>query len=159
VASVDGKSEKVAGLFGAYFLCKAAHPLELHSDRGEAERLPTPGPLLSHSMTGGLGPASQRNGRWRQGKKMESKPPEPRDGIKQESEPPDARGAGGGRAPRGSRQGGKDIPALSRREQAVHPAQRWDMAPPAVSFLTRGGPGGLCRYIRIGYLLLGCPDP
>jgi hypothetical protein len=37
-----------------------------------------------------------------------------------------------------------------RRKQAVHSAHRWDMAPPAGSFLTRGGLGGLCRYIRIG---------
>jgi hypothetical protein len=70
--------------------------------------------------------------------------------IKQKSEPPDARGTGGGRAPRGSLYGGKDIHALPRREQAVHPAKCWDLAPPAGSSLTRGGPGGLCRYIRTG---------
>jgi hypothetical protein len=57
-ASGEGKSEKVADLFGACLLRKAARPLELRSDRREAERLPTPSPLLSHSMTGGPSPSS-----------------------------------------------------------------------------------------------------
>jgi hypothetical protein len=69
---------------------------------------------------------------------------------RQESEPPDAHGAGVGQAPRGSRYEGKDIHTLSRREQAVHPAQCWDQAPPAGSPLTRDGPGSLCQYIRTG---------
>jgi hypothetical protein len=63
------------------FYVKAARPLELHSDRGEAERQPVPGPLLSRSMTGGPGPASQRSGRLWQGGKAESEPPELQDGL------------------------------------------------------------------------------
>jgi hypothetical protein len=39
-------------------LCKAVHPFELRGDREEAKGSPAPGPLLSHSMTGGPGPAS-----------------------------------------------------------------------------------------------------
>jgi hypothetical protein len=80
-ASAEGKSEKVAGLSGAYLLSKSCCPLELRGDRGEVERLPALGPLLSHPMTGGPGPASQRRGRWRKGGKAESEPPEPRDGL------------------------------------------------------------------------------
>jgi hypothetical protein len=80
-ASVDGKSEKVAVPFGAYLLCKSCCPLALRGDRGEVKRMPAPGPLLSHPMTGGPGPASQRPGRWRKGGKGESEPPEPRDGL------------------------------------------------------------------------------
>jgi hypothetical protein len=80
-ASIDGKSEKVAVPFGAYLLCKSCCPLELRDDQGEVERLPAPGPLLSHPMTGGPGSASQRCGHWRKGGKAESEPPEPRDGL------------------------------------------------------------------------------
>jgi hypothetical protein len=39
-------------------LYKAVHPFELRGDREEAKGSPAPGPLLSHSMTGGHGPAS-----------------------------------------------------------------------------------------------------
>jgi hypothetical protein len=70
--------------------------------------------------------------------------------IRQESEPSDAHGVRGGRAPRGSRYGRKDVRALTRRERTVHPARCWDLAPPAGSSLSRGGPGGLCRYIQTG---------
>jgi hypothetical protein len=80
-ASVDGKSEKVAVPFGAYLFMQKAVPLALHGDRGEVERLPAPGPLLSHPMTGGPRPASQRRGCWRKGGKAESEPPELRDGL------------------------------------------------------------------------------
>jgi hypothetical protein len=43
--------------------------------------LPAPGPLLSHPMTGGLVPASQRSVRWRQGGKAESELPKLQDGL------------------------------------------------------------------------------
>jgi hypothetical protein len=62
-------------------LCKRPLPSRARGDRGEAERLSTPGPLLSHPMTGGLGPASQRRDRWRKGGKAESEPPRPLDGL------------------------------------------------------------------------------
>jgi hypothetical protein len=35
--------------------------------------------------------------------------------------------------------GEKDIHALSQREQAIHPAQRWNMAPPTGSSLPEVG--------------------
>jgi hypothetical protein len=38
-------------------------------------------PLLSHSITSGLGPTSHRRGCWRIDEKAESEPPEPRDGL------------------------------------------------------------------------------
>jgi hypothetical protein len=52
---------------------------------------------------------------------------------------------------------GKVLLAPSQWEQPVHPAQHKIMAPPAGSYLTRGGPGGLYRYVQTGYLLLEYP--
>jgi hypothetical protein len=80
-ASVVGKSEKVAVPFGAYLLCKRLLPSRARGDRGEVERLSTPGPFLLHPMTGGLGPASQRRDYWRKGGKAESEPPRSQDGL------------------------------------------------------------------------------
>jgi hypothetical protein len=151
-ASVDGKSEKVAVPFGAYLLCKRLLPscALRRPRRSRTVACTRPPPLtpndwwarahqsmawpLEERGKGGIRTA--RAAGWAR--------------IRQESEPPHAHGAGGGRAPWGSRFGRKDIHALTWREQAVHPAQCWDLAPPAGSSLTRGGPGGLCRYIRTG---------
>jgi hypothetical protein len=79
--------------------------------------------------------------------------------IRQESEPSDAHGAHGGRAPLESRYERKDIHALARRERAVHPARCWDLAPPAGSSLSLGGPGGHCRYIQTGVPLARVSRP
>jgi hypothetical protein len=63
------------------FYAKGCCPLALCGDRGEVERLPAPGPLLSHPMTGGPEPAGQRRDHGMEGGKAESEPPEPRDGL------------------------------------------------------------------------------
>jgi hypothetical protein len=55
--------------------------LALCGDQGEVERLPAPGPLLSHPMTGGPGPACQRRDHGMEEGRTESEPPELRDGL------------------------------------------------------------------------------
>jgi hypothetical protein len=79
--SVGGKSEKVAVPFGACFYAKGCCPLALCGDRGEVERLPAPGPLLSHPMTGGARPTGQRRDHRKERGKAESEPPEPQNGL------------------------------------------------------------------------------
>jgi hypothetical protein len=134
------------------FMQKAAPTLASCGDQGEVERSPAP-PSPSLTLYDQWARAHQSlawvlegcgKGRIRTARTAR------RARIRQESEPSDAHGARGGRAPRGSRYGRKDIHALARRERAVHPARCWDLAPPAGSSLSRGGPGGLCRYIQIG---------
>jgi hypothetical protein len=131
---------------------KAAPPLASRGDRGEVERSPAP-PSPSLTLYGQWARAHQSlawvlEDRGKGG--IRTARAVGRAQIRQESEPSDAHGVRGGRAPRGSRYGQKDIHALTWRERAVHSARCWDLAPPAGSFLSRGGPGGLCRYIRIG---------
>jgi hypothetical protein len=134
------------------FMQKTAPPFVSRGDRGEAERSPAPpSPTLTlndrwarvhQSLAWALedrGKGGIRTARAARRARM-----------RQESEPSDAHGARGRRVPRGSRYGRKDIRALAWRERAVHPARCWDLAPPAGSSLSRGGPGGLCRYIQIG---------
>jgi hypothetical protein len=151
-ASVVGKSEKVAVPFGAYLLCKRLLPSRAprRPRRTRTVACTRPPPLTPHDRQ------AQAHQSWawpleERGKGgIRTAQAAGRARIRQESEPPDAHGAGGGRTPRGSHFGGKDIHALSRREQAVHPARCWDLAPPTGSSLSRGGPGGLCRYIQTG---------
>jgi hypothetical protein len=154
-ASVVGKSEKVAVPFGAYLLCKSCCLLAFHDDRGEVERLPPPAPPLltlydrwarAHQSSAWVQEDQGGGGEKKGGDRTARAARRAR--IRQEPEPSGAHGARGGRAPRGSRYGRKDIHALPRRERVVHPARCWDLAPPAGSSLSRGGPGGLCRYIR-----------
>jgi hypothetical protein len=134
------------------FMQKAAPTLASCGDRGEDERSPAPpSPSLTHHDQWARAHQSLAwvlQGRGRGGIRTARAARRAR--IRQESEPSDAHGARGGRAPRGSLYGQKDIHALTWRERAVHPARCWDLAPPAGSFLSRGGPGGLCRYVRVG---------
>jgi hypothetical protein len=79
---------------------------------------------------------------------------------KAESKLPDAHGAGGGRAPRGSRKGGKDIPALSsgiNKLATRHDAGIWPHL--LIRSSSEVGPGASVGTYGEGYLLLGCPDP
>jgi hypothetical protein len=104
-ASVDGKSEKVAIPFGAYLLCKGC----------SASRAPRR-PRRSRRVACTRPPPLTLNDWWARARQSKEWPLEAagkggirtaraarRARIRQESEPSDAHGAGGGRAPRGSR--------------------------------------------------------
>jgi hypothetical protein len=118
-------------------------------------------PLLSHPMTGGPGPASQRRGRWRIGGKAESEPPEPRDGLEKDKNLNRlARTARAGDEPLGD-------PALWERSSMPFPGGT--SCPPGamlgnwphlrVHSSSEVGSGASVGTYRQGYLLLGCPGP
>jgi hypothetical protein len=103
--STEGKSKKVAGLFGAYLLSKSCSP-------SRAPRLSRRSRTAAYTKPPPLTP----NGWWARAHQSRVWPLEARGKggirtaraagrarIRQESEPPDAHDAGGGRAPRGSR--------------------------------------------------------
>jgi hypothetical protein len=80
-ATVEGKSEKVAGLFGAYLLCKSCSPSRApqRSRRSRTAAYTRPPPLTLNDRW-----AQTRQSReWllEAGEKAESELPEPRDGL------------------------------------------------------------------------------
>jgi hypothetical protein len=100
------------------FMQKAAPTLASCGDRGEVERLPAP-PSPSLTLNDQWSWAYQSLAWVLEGRgkgRIRTARAARRARIRQESEPSDAHGACGGRAPRGSRYGRKDIHALARRE-------------------------------------------